>query len=122
MKNPTIVTAAFVPDTPRELTLEAALVLEACGCQYLTGGTPGLRDAVLVWLALTDLPGLKRARAEGGLDLYVETWASDKRPGDLLALQTEIAAAVEAAFAPSAGGATATDPLEKKGVPPAAGG
>lgn len=122
MENPKIVREAFVPGHAHELSLGAVLVLETLGCAYLTGGRPGLRDAVLVWLAMTDLSALRQARAEGKVDDLVEGWAADKRPADLLALQGEIAAAVEAAFAPANPGGGSGDPLEKKDGPAAAGG
>lgn len=122
---PTIVQQAFAPDHEHELTLEATLVLEAINCHYLTGGTPGLRDAALVWLAMTALPDLKEAHRKGAVDACVEAWAADKRPADLLALQDAIASAVQAAFAPAgeeSADDSASDFLEKKEAPDAAGG
>lgn len=120
---PTIVREAFAPVLEHQLDLAAVLVLEAVGCRYLTGGVPGLRDAVLVWLAMTDLPALKQARSGGRLDDHLEAWAAGRRPADLLGLQESITAAVTAAFAP-AGEASPdeADPLEKKGQAVAAGG
>lgn len=121
---PSTVREAFVPDQPHELSLRAILVLETLDCAYLTGGRPTLRDAVLVWLAMTDLDALQHARAEGEVDAHVEAWGADKRPADLLALQPAIAAAVKASFAP--GGEAEpdgeSDPLGKKDAPAAAGG
>lgn len=114
MKTPRIVRQAFAPECEHELTMEAVLVLESIGCAYLTGGTPGMKDAVLVWLALTDLPALKAARRQRTVDELVEDWAADKRPAELLALQPHIRAAIEAAFAPAAdpdAPADADDPL-----------
>lgn len=119
---PSIVRDAFAPDHPHDLSLEAAIVLESVGCRYLTGGTPGLRDAVIVWLAITDLDSLKQARREAKVEELVEGWSKGRRPAELLALQQPIAKAVEAAFAPAAGIDGEESPLEKKDPPAVAGG
>lgn len=115
MENPTIVREAFVPTTAHCLDVESILILESLGCRYLTGGQPGLKDAVLCWLALTDLDSLKKARATGTADQLVEDWGRGKSPAELLALQPQIAAAIEAAFAPvastGADGPDGEDPL-----------
>lgn len=100
MENPTIVREAFVPSTAHSLDVESILILESLGCRYLTGGQPGLKDAVLCWLALTDLEALKKARATGTAETLVEAWGRGKSPAELLALQPQIEAAVKAAFAP----------------------
>ena len=125
--NPSIVRGAFAPEIEHELTMEAVLVLESIGCRYLTGGHAGLRDAVLVWLAMTDLEALKKARRLGTLDATVEKWAEGRKPADLVALQPTIQAAVEAAFAPAADpdAPESDDPLDalaKKKPAAAAGG
>lgn len=129
---PSTVRDAFAPAHQHQLTLEATLVLEAIGCRYLTGGTPGLRDAVLVWLAMTGLPALKAARSAGKVEEHLEAWAKGRRPAELLAMQAQITSAVEAAFAPAAAGEddspadpAGDDPLDqlpKKGAQAAAGG
>lgn len=123
--NPSIVRGAFAPEIEHELTLEAALVLESIGCAYLTGGQPKLRDAVLCWLALTDLPALKKARRASTVDDLVEHWAQARKPAELLELQPAMTKAVAAAFAPAADpddpGDDPLDSLAKK-KPAAAGG
>ena len=125
--NPSIVRGAFAPEIEHELTLEAALVLESIGCAYLTGGQPKLRDAVLCWLALTDLPALKKARRAGAVEDLVERWAQARKPAELLELQPAMSAAVAAAFAPAADpdAPESDDPLDalaKKKPAAAAGG
>jgi hypothetical protein len=105
MKNPTAVIAAFAPQVPRELTLQAVLLLEAVGCRYLTGGVPGIRDAILCWLAITDFQGLAAARAKGEVDALVQDWSAGRRPAEIIALQPAITATIQAAFAPADTGA-----------------
>lgn len=117
MKNPTTVIAAFAPEIEHELTLDAVLLLEAIGCKYLTGGSPGIRDAILCYLAIAEYPALKKARHLGKVDELVAKWADGRRPAEIIALQPILTAAIKAAFDPADDGAAADgsddeDPLE----------
>lgn len=112
MRTPSAVRSAFAPEMEHELTLEAVLVLEAMGCRYLTGGNPGMRDAILCYLAITDLDGLKEARRKGIVDEALAAWSQGRRPAEVLELQPLITDAVTAAFAPAAGSAAAEEDLE----------
>ena len=125
MNTPTTVLAAFAPETEMDLTLEGVLVLESIGCAYINGGTPSLRDAVLVYLSMIDLPAVKAARRTRTVDDLIESWAAGFRPADLIELQPSILQSVAAAFAPIQGSAeadTESDTIEKKSNQAAAGG
>ena len=43
-KTPSVVLAAFAPETEYTLTLDGWILLEALGCAYVTGGKPGMRN------------------------------------------------------------------------------
>ena len=119
VNTPSAVLNAFSPGHPLELTLEGLLVLESIGTSYLTGGKTGFRDAALVWLAMTDLPGLKAARRAGTVEEMLEAWGSSRRPADFLAMEPIIARAIAAAFAPAADPETLPDADggEESGLP-----
>lgn len=126
---PSIVLAAFAPETELELTLEATLILEALDCGFITGShTPGIRDALLALLAMTDLPALKAARKRGTIDELLETAGRSRKPSALLAMVPAIAEAVRLATDPAAAAEPLDDDdnsfisVEKKSAPAAAGG
>ena len=132
MKTPSVVIAAFAPETEYDLDVEAVLVLEALDCAYITGSRrPGVRDAMLSLVAMTDLPALKDARRRGTVDELLASVGRGRPPRELMERLPAIAAAIAAATGPApetpeTDGTDADDDplaaLEKKTAPAPAGG
>jgi hypothetical protein len=132
MNTPSVVLAAFAPETEYDLDVEAVLVLEALDCAYITGSRrPGVRDAMLSLLAMTDLAALKDARRRGTVEELIAAAGRGRPPRELMARLPAIAAAIAAATgpAPETPAADAQDDaedplaaLEKKTAPAPAGG
>jgi hypothetical protein len=118
--NPSVVLRAFAPETEFTLTLDGALLLEALGCAFITGGTPGIRDAVMAVLVMTDEEAVFEARRKGRFEELMRATTKDRRPADILGLADKIAAALQDAIHPAATGADPAD--EKKSAAAPAGG
>ena len=118
-RTPSVVLAAFAPETEFECSLDAWLLLEALQSPLCQGETPGMRDLLLAALVFTDLPAVRTARKTGKLEDLLARATAGKRPADLLGLPEKVTAAIRAGFAPLDSG---TDSAEKKSSAAPAGG
>lgn len=118
-RTPSVVLAAFAPDTELALSLDGWILLESLRNGYVTGETPGLRDTVVCLLVMTDEDAVFEAKKRGKMDQLIAAATKDKKPGDILSMAEKIRAAFEHAMQPTDSGA---EPLEKKSSPAAAGG
>jgi len=104
-RTPSVVVAAFAPETEYTLTLDGWILLEALGCAYVSGGRPGMRDSILAILVMTDEDAVFEARKKGKIDQLIRGVTKDKRPADIMAQVDKIRAAFDAALDPMDDGA-----------------
>jgi hypothetical protein len=101
---PSIVQQAFLPETEYVLTLDGALILEALGCRYLTGGQPGLRDIILSILVMTDEDAVILAHRKGQVDKLIQSVTAAHSLGEVLRLGDKVGEALQAALNPTESG------------------
>lgn len=116
---PSVVLAAFAPETEYTLSLDGWILLEALGSGFTTGDQPTTRDIVLAAFVMTDEDAMLAARRKGTVEDLLRQATAGKRPADAVALIPKITEAINAAFAPTESGAA---PSEKKRPPAPAGG
>ena len=70
-KTPSVVLAAFAPDTEFSLSLDGWILLESMRNPYVLGQPPGLRDTVLCMLVMTDEDAVFEAKKRGRIDKLI---------------------------------------------------
>jgi hypothetical protein len=101
MSNPSAVLAAFAPEEDLVLTIEAILVLESLRCALMVGGEAGFRDLLMVYVAMTNLELLKKARRAGKVEEFLEEVGKGEKPSEFIAKKDAILAAIKSACTPA---------------------